>query len=543
MTLRKHKLLVGACASIGLFVGGSFALARGGALWPSAGQNLNNTRHQANEVRIGPKNAAQLTPKWVFQTGGDVWTTPAVDEDFVYVPDAAGNLFKIDRETGVQVWSHKIEEYTGVASDLARATPALAGGKLILGDQGGRQGAGARVFAVDQRTGALLWATKVDEHPVAVVTQSAVVHGNRVYVGVSSNEEFTAAVVPGYPCCSFRGSILALDLKTGAILWKTYTVPNLPEYSGGAVWGSTPVVDAKRQSLYITTGNNYTVPQAILDCATLTDSDAVRQCVAAVPGAADNHFDAVVALDLTSGAIRWARTMIPFDSWNVSCIFSVQGNEGNCTDPAGPDYDFGQGAMLFKVRPQRHGPSELLGAGQKSGMFWALDPQDGRIVWNTQVGPGGTLGGLQWGSATDGRRIYAAISNNGQVPWTLPSGQVITSGFWSALDPASGAILWQTPGNPAVSTTNQSPVSVANGVVFGGTVDEAGTMYALEAATGKTLWTFASGGSVVAGAAIADGVVYWGSGYAVDSIGLTGNNKLYAFGLPDNCPSSAPVTD
>ncbi len=532
---RKSKtwsyLAVGAFLSVSAWASAD----REDGLWLVSGQNLSNTRNQASERRISPRTANRLAAKWVFETGGDVSTTPAVDEKYVYFPDFAGNLFKLDRATGAQVWAHTLAEYTGVSGNLSRTAPAIAGNKLIIGDQGGRTGAGARVLAVDKNSGALLWSTVVDSHPAAVVTQGAVVFGNRVYVGVSSQEEAYAAVVSGYQCCSFRGSVLALDLHSGAILWKTYTVPE--GYSGGAVWGSTAVVDPKRHALYVTTGNNYTVPQGVLDCATLGDPTAVQACVAAVPGAADNHFDAFVALDLYSGAVRWARSMIPFDSWNVACIFSVPGNEDNCTDPKGPDYDFGQGPMLFKTPEGCGKPRELIGAGQKSGIFWALNPDDGALVWQTQVGPGGTLGGLQWGSATDGTRIYTAVSNaggDGPEPWTLPSGEVIQSGFWSALDPATGAILWQTRGTPAVTTSNQGFVTVANGVVFAGTVDSVGTMYALEAATGKTLWTFAAGGSVVAGAAVAGGDVYWGSGYGVSGIGLTSNNKFYAFSVPRN---------
>jgi polyvinyl alcohol dehydrogenase (cytochrome) len=530
------KLKVCSAALAGLTVLGASVWATadaGPAQWLSAGHDRNNTRFQPNETQISPATAGRLGVKWSFTTGGDVWATPAVDESFVYVPDRAGNLFKIDRESGAEVWRGSVPSYTGVPGNLSRTTPAIAGNKLILGDQGGRSGRGARVFAVNKNTGALAWSTVVDAHPAAMVTQAAVVHGNRIYVGVSSNEELFAAAVPGWPCCTFRGSVLALDANTGAILWKTYTVPNEPGYSGGAVWSSTPVVDPQRGSLYITTGNNYTVPQSILDCAALGDPAAVKACVDAVPGAAQNYFDAILSLDLDTGAVKWGRSMIPFDSWNIACIFSVPGNEDNCTDPKGPDYDFGNGAMLYKTRKADGTPRDLVAAGQKSGIFWAVDPDTGAIVWSTRVGPGGSLGGMQWGSATDGERIYAAVSNAGEggnAPWALvPSGQVVTKGFWSALDPATGQILWQTAGTPAITGSAQGFVSVANGVVFGGVVDAAGTMYALDAATGNTLWTFPSGGSVVAGAAIADGKVYWGSGYAVQGIGLTPNNKLYAF--------------
>jgi polyvinyl alcohol dehydrogenase (cytochrome) len=493
----------------------------GGSLWPFGGHDLANTRHAKTETKISPANAADLAVKWVFETGGDVSATPAVDGAHVYVPDWAGNLFKIDRETGASVWSRQISEYTGIPGDLARATPAIHGNKLIFGNQGGRSFQGATLLAVSKQTGDLIWSTQLDPHPASIVTQSAVVFDERVYVGVASLEELFAAD-PNYPCCSFRGSVVALDVNTGQILWKTYTAPE--GYSGNSVWGPTPAVDPKRGSLYVTTGNNYTVPQGVLDCVAANegDPDAVAACIAP-----DNYFDSILALDLYTGAVKWDTKALPFDAWTLACLF---GPESNCTSPAGPDLDFGEGPALFKVRDDGGQPRELLGAGQKSGQYWALDPDTGQVVWTTKVGPGGLLGGLIWGSAVDGERIYVANANSGFTPWQLVGGEVINYGFWSAMDAATGEILWQTP-DPIPFNVNQGPVAVANGVVFACSLDVDGHMYAMDAATGQVLWSFASGGSCNAGAAVVNGTVYWGSGYAslAAFLGSTGNNKLYAF--------------
>jgi polyvinyl alcohol dehydrogenase (cytochrome) len=515
------------------------------ARWSSAGHDLSNTRNQPLERHINRSNAGTLTVKWLFRTEGDVSATPAVSDSAVYVPDSVGNLFAVDRRSGKAIWQHKISDYTGLDKDMARATPAIAGDNLILGDQGGRLNmtAGARVFSVDRRSGALSWVTVVEDNKSAVITQSAVVYGDTVYVGVSSLEEQYAATASGFVCCSFRGSVVALNKRDGRILWKTYMLPGseAPGYAGGSVWGSTPVVDVARGSLYITTGNNYTVPTAILDCQSRQTPAEVKSCVDAVPGSAANHFDSIVSLDLRTGSIKWARAMVPFDSWNIACLFAVPGNEENCTVPSGEDFDFGQGAILYNVRSQGRW-RQLLGAGQKSGVYWAVNPDDGSVVWSTQVGPGGSLGGFEWGSAYDGTRIYGAISNTLAQSWTLPSGEVARNGFWSALDPATGHILWQTPGNPAVRSTNQGPVSVANGVMYAGTIDRAGTMYALDASTGATLWTFASGGSVDSGPAIVDGTLYWGSGYGVRGIGISPNNALYAFVPSADCRAPGSCT-
>ena len=241
---------------------------------------------------------------------------------------------------------------------------------------------------------------------------------------------------------------------------------------------------------------------------------------------ADDYFDSIMALDLVTGAVRWATRAIPYDAWTVDCI-PFFGDGDLCPEPAGPDYDFGQAPALFTVKPGPTGkPHDLVGAGQKSGQYWALDPDTGAVQWVTQAGPGGTAGGLQWGSAVDGQRVYTANANSNLVPWPAAGGT--TSGVWSGLDAATGAVLWQT--RPTAGGSTSGPVTTANGVVFGCSLDPEGHMYALDATTGAVLWSFASGGSCLSGAAISNGMVFWGSGYSNFGIG-TPNNKLYAFGL------------
>jgi polyvinyl alcohol dehydrogenase (cytochrome) len=399
--------------------------------------------------------------------------------------------------------------------------------KVIVGTQGSilvpGGGPGGKVLAFDKSTGAVLWSTTADSHPSAIITQSATVFDGRVYVGVASLEEALAAFVPGY-VLGFRGSMLALDLDTGAILWKTLMAP--AGYTGNAVWGSSPSIDPKRGQVYIATGNNYSVPDPVLACVAAAGQDSVAKA-ACLP--ANDHFDSIMALDLKTGAIRWATRAIPFDAWTVDCIPFV-GDGDLCPDPAGPDYDFGQAPALFQVKSGKGQPVELLGAGQKSGQYWALDPNSGAVRWVTQAGPGGTAGGLQWGSAVDSTMVYTANANSNAVPWTLPGGQSTTNGIWSGLDASSGAIVWQV--TPSSGGSTSGPVTTANGVVYGCSLDPLGHMYALDAATGAELWKFASGGSCLSGAAISDGMLFWGSGYSNLGFG-TPNNKLYAFGLPN----------
>jgi polyvinyl alcohol dehydrogenase (cytochrome) len=519
-----------AVAAAMMLAGSSAGAAPGGAQWISAGGDIRNTRSQPSESKLTVDNVGTLTEKWAFTTGGDVSATPAVAGNAVYVPDWAGNLYAVNKSTGQEIWRVSIAEASGVPFDKARVTPTVTADKVIVGTQGSifvpGGGPGGKVLAFDRTTGALLWSTTADPHAAAIITQSATVYNGRVYVGVASQEEALAAFVPGY-VLSFRGSMLALDLNTGAILWKTYTAPAVPAgFTGNAVWGSSPAIDTKRGQVYIATGNNYSVPDDVLQCVADHEGDPDGQS-ACLPS--DDHFDSIMALDLITGAIRWSTRAIPYDAWTVDCI-PFFGDGDLCPDPAGPDYDFGQAPALFSVRPEGTAkPRDVVGAGQKSGQYWALNPDSGAVLWVTQAGPGGTAGGLQWGSAVDGTRVYTANANSNLVPWTLPSGAVTTNGVWSGLDAVSGAVLWQT--TPPHGGGTSGPVTTANGIVFGCSLDASGYMYALNGATGAVLWEFPSGGSCLSGAAIVNGALYWGSGYSNFGFG-TPNNKLYAFGLP-----------
>jgi len=484
--------------------------------WRIAGQNLSNSWSQPAEHSISPANVNGLTPKWVFTTGGDVSATPTVDGDAVYFPDWGGNLFAVAKDSGHLIWSHKISDYDGVDGAISRVSPAVDGKQVIIGDIQSSKLVhnGANVISVDRETGTLRWITQVDAHPAAIITGSPVVFNGVIYIGVSSSEE-TLALDPTYPCCSFRGSIVALNEKTGAILWKTFDVPDNSGqpggYSGGAIW-QPPAIDPKRGTLFIGTGNNYTAPADVEACQNATP---LANCTAA-----DDFFDTAFALDLKTGQIKWAKRLQGFDTWTVACI-TPTGPKANCPVPTSPDFDLGgSGPNLV---------GNIVGFGQKSGIYWALNPDNGNIIWSTPVGPGASLGGIEWGTATDGQRIYVAIANSDHLPFTLvPSGQQITWGAWSALDVATGKILWQTA-DPTVGTIDRGSVSVANGVMYAGS--NSGEMYALDATTGNILWNFASGGTVIDGPSIVDGALYWGSGYRI--IAGTGNNRVYAFTLAD----------
>jgi polyvinyl alcohol dehydrogenase (cytochrome) len=500
----------------------SSTAASSSSQWPMFGQNLNNTA-DAPGTNIGTGNVTSLRPKWVFTTAGDVSARAAVAGGVAYFPDWSGHLYAVKASSGKLIWSKTIltDYLQGVFSPapakvVSRTSPFLdtSTNTLYIGTQ-----KGAYLLAINAADGSLRWRTQLDSHPLAIDTASPVVSNGAVYVGVASLEE-GGATDPSYPCCTFRGSVLSVNAQTGAINWKFFTVP--PGYNGGAVWGSTIVPDPARGAIYATTGNNYYTPTDPAYTTCISNGGTQESCTSP-----DDHFDSVLALDATTGRLRWADRFASSDDWNVACFFAGT----NCPVNAGPDFDFGSGVQLITVQTSS-GPKTIIGAGQKSGVYSALEPATGKVLWATQVGPGSSLGGMEWGSATDGRRIYVQIANFYGIPYPV-GGTLDYAGSWAALDPATGRIIWQVADpNGAVDL---GPMTVANGLVYAPSMAGEATqptMFALDAATGATRWSFAAGSSVIAGAAIAYDTVYWGSGYTNLGIpGYTGNNKFYAFSL------------
>jgi polyvinyl alcohol dehydrogenase (cytochrome) len=495
--------------------------------WPMFGQNAQNTATNPTEAMISTKNVAHLKTKWTLTTGGDVSARAAIVAGVVYFPDWGGNLWAVDANNGKVIWSHQLSDYGLAAGTVSRTSPAVVNGLVYIGTQynASSPASGGWLLAIKASTGDEVWKMQpVTSNPFPVITGSPAVANGVVYVSMTSNEEFAAAAGSMYyQCCSVGGSVVALNAATGSQIWRRDTVP--AGYSGGAVWGSNPVVDVARNTVYVGTGNNYSVPTdpAYLSCISGGGTRATCQ-------SPDNHADSILALDMSSGAIKWAKQKETWgqfgvtdgsDFWNVDCFVTFT----NCPSNPGPDYDFGSAPNEITYRTPS-GSKTIIGAGQKSGIYYALDPDTGAELWHTQVGPGSSLGGMEWGSASDGTRIYVQIGNLYGIPYAAGS-----AGSWAALDPATGKILWQKADpNGAVDL---GPVAVANGVVYvpsmGGAAT-APTMLALDASNGNTLWSYPAGSSVIAGAAIVNGIVYWGSGYTHLGIpGYTGNNKFYAF--------------
>ena len=335
-----------------------------------AGQNIANTHDQAAEAVISPSNVGQLKRRWSVKTAGDVTATPTVANGTVYFPDMGGMLWAVT-SGGHVVWSNPVASYTGIPGDVSRDSPVIDGNELITGDgwDGNKINGTAHVFAVNRTTGALLWSVQVDTDPASIITGSPTLYNGVVYAGVSSYDESDSQ-----DCCTFRGAVVALSAATGQILWKTYTIPsnnngsdsNLPGYySGVAVWGTAPVVDPATGLLYVTTGNTYTVPPGVCE------SPHQKHCQSPDPS---DYFDSILALQLSTGAVAWDYPTVTADAFNGACC--------------GPDDDFASSPNLISTtNPVTGNPEQLIGAGQKSGYYWALDPATGDLVWRTKIGP------------------------------------------------------------------------------------------------------------------------------------------------------------
>jgi polyvinyl alcohol dehydrogenase (cytochrome) len=498
------------------FCAGSGAESRNsmtGPVWNGWGAGITNTRFQpADSAGITVRDVPNLKLKWAFGLPGATsgGTQPVVANGRIYVGDAEGDLFALDARSGCVFWHIEVE--AGIRSAITLGERGDGGLTAWFGDQA------ANMYAVDAATGKLLWKVKVDDYPQAAITAAPALYAGWLYVPVSSREEAKVAN-PRYPCCMFRGSVLALDAATGQRIWKTYTIDGkhvtgqknsagmaIVGPSGAPVW-NTPTIDVERKTLYLGTGNNYSPPATALS-------------------------DSILAIDMASGKIRWHRQQTENDIWNGTCRRSDR-EPAACPDAEAPDVDFSVSPILVK---SGNGQSMLI-AGNKSGMIWALDPdQQGNIVWQQQVGTGSSGGGVLWGLATDGDRVYVP---NGFFDAKSPD----ASGGMAALDMHTGQFVWTTPNPPCGDRKSCKPshaaaVTAIPGAVFSGTMD--GQLYAYSAETGEILWRFnsvqnystvngvtANGGSMSnSGATIVDGMLYVQSGYSHHGAIVPGNVLL-----------------
>jgi polyvinyl alcohol dehydrogenase (cytochrome) len=498
-------------------------------LWLAALASLWFGAAHARQVAIGPDTVAGLQEIWSVPLKGPSRGMPVADGDALLVTTTNGYLYRIDRRTGAAIWELDLAALLGIPGASAAKIVAVADGRIVFGLH-----SAPYVVALSEETGKPLWKTKVDDHPGAVISQPPTIVGGRVFVGIAGLGEEVSATTPPYQCCSFRGSMLALDAASGKVIWKTYTLPQ--GFAGGSIWSGAPLYDARRHALYVTTGNAFRVPPEVQSC--VENAKGNRQAASACYPP-DVWYDSILALDPETGRVKWGFRAEQADIFTGACLVKIGGYCGG-----GEDFDFGNGALIWRV-----GGRELVGAGQKSGTFWALDPDSGKPVWSAKVGPGGPTGGIEYGSAVAGGRVYVAESDTKQVgfdakPYALPSGQTIDYASYAALDAATGKIVWQVPvpagadhldnGKPCTRTSPREDcagafakgaVTVWNGVVFACSTAPDGPLYALDAGDGKVLWTHKAGAPCDTRAAVIGGRLYWVAASAVHAFGFAGEGS------------------
>ena len=474
------------------------------------GADLRNSHSIPDDIaRLPVADIARLKIKWAFAYPGATRarSQPTVAMGTVFVGSQSGAVYALDARSGCLRWTFRASAEVRTPIVLSHDDAEALHGRAPVAFFGDLIG---RVYALDSATGTLLWKTAVEEHPSVTITGAPVYHAGRLYVAVSSLEEATAA--GGYECCTFRGSVVALEALTGAIAWKSYTIDEVPSVvgtspsgtrifapSGAAVWNA-PTIDVKRRLLYAGTGDNYSEPP-------------------------NGRSDAVLAFDLATGKLRWAHQMYENDAWNVACIL---GND-TCPKHPGPDYDIGAGTILVPLPGQR----ELVVAGLKSGHVIALDPDHPqKPVWSQRLGRGGIEGGVQFALAYDAQHIYVPISDMTDNHDGKQAAEPPHPGLY-ALDPATGRLQWAAHADDVCRQRTDcdpgilSAVTVVPGAVFAGHMD--GRVRAYDSSTGRVLWEYDSaqevatvsgttgrGGSVGGGGPmVADGMVYINSGYGI----------------------------
>lgn len=437
--------------------------------WPALGYNARSTYNNAAEKTLTTGNAGRLGPVWQSTRFGTVNGSPAVVGGILYVLSSTG-AFAIRAATGEEIWRNTNVKGT--------ASATYSEGQVFLHD------ADAILVALNASDGRELWRAETDPHPNARGFSSPRVFQNYVIVGVASAE----AHLNHTDTSVFRGSVIAYHRNTGAELWRKYTVE--PPHNGASVW-STVSIDERLGLVYGTTGNNY------LGTASLTS-------------------DSIFALRLSDGAPVWWTQLTKNDVYT-----NARQN--------GPDADFGTNPVLFEATIQGF-PRELVGAGQKAGIFWALDRRTGAVVWSRTVSVGGLLvGGIMNAAAFDGQNIILAgnrgsstgpgseDSNGESSNLTSPPTSVL-----EALNPSNGNVVWERQ----LPAWVWAPITVANGIGF---VAYEKSMQAFDVRNGNKLFTYRTNGTISSSPVVVDGTVYFGSGLSY--IATHADQTLHALAL------------
>ncbi|KAL8793209.1 MAG: hypothetical protein Q9195_004145 [Heterodermia aff. obscurata] len=518
--------------------------------WLGWGANVYNNRLAASDTIVDASNVASLDSicKEIYPIGESA--PPLVIDGVAYYPTWNGLLVALQYSGCRVLWQSNVTELglqhgpiSNLTSSLnqlrSRTTPALYKNTLFIGTL-----ANALLLAIDRRNGTLIDTYQISTHPLAILTMSPTVWQGKVFIGSSSNEEYGAAIIPGYKCCSFIGAMngLAFEHNRLKLLWSKPMVPIGSKFAGASVWGSQPSIDRRRNQVFVATGNVYAVPASYVACTNATANNTVTNFSNATDPCApkDVYSETVLAFDTTTGMINWSHRLSPIDAWNAACIQGLPGggvNPGNCPPNHGPDADFGM-APTF-VPASKHTPSEedTLVIGKKNGNLYGLAASDGALFWTTATPPEGTKGGLIWGIAADSSAAYYTAANTALSPWKLRNGTVSANGLFGAVALGDGKILWETP-VPRNSSSLVQPTVVNDLVLVGSggpptgasSFDIPGSFIALDKFNGNIVTEVILDGYFQAGIAAVHDYVMFGTGYSAT---LTSNGSFNVWRLKE----------
>lgn len=487
---------------------------------------------------VGGITAADLPKmqlKWVFafpDAGVANWSQPSVVGGTLYMTSDNFFIYALDARSGCVHWSYRAQTAVRGAVKVGPVdgVPGVRFG-AYFGDMNGV------VYGVNAETGEEMWTMRADDHPQAKITSAVRLDstGERLYVPVASWEEQPGSYVE-YECCTFQGSVVAVDVTNGKKIWQTYPFPERPRPlnktnsagtplfgpAGAGIWSSL-TIDEKRRAIYAPTGN-----------CNITEHFGTGN-VSFDGGACDS----ILAVDMDSGRKLWMTNLLPASSDRdeggcgrgperlVNCPGYIQG----------PGDDVNQAIMVDLP----DGRSVLLGV-QESGRITALDPDDdGAVLWVAQAGDRLATNASGWGGASDGELFYRPLNFRD------------TSGAVAAMRVTTGERVWYTelpkiedcdlPGWGACSSGITAAATALPGAVLTGSSE--GTLRAYASSNGGILWEFptqqryeavngvpAFGGAIGATSpTIVDGMMFMGSGYSI--FGSKPGNVLLAFEIDE----------